>query len=72
MPRKGSAKFCHNISFQEERDPGCRIFTPAALGLCTWEMSLPCLAHFGLLQLNLSGLEDLQMGPWMCKWQLSL
>lgn len=35
-----------SVFFQEQHAPGCRLFTPAALGLCTWEMPLPCSAHF--------------------------
>lgn len=56
----------NNIFFEEQHASGCRLLTPA-LGISSWEMSLPCRAHFGALYL--SDLGDLQLGPWGCKQQ---
>lgn len=55
-----------NIFLEEQHASGCRLLSPA-LGICSWEMSLPCPAHFGALYL--SDLRDLQMAPWGCKEQ---
>lgn len=40
----------NNIFFEEQHASGCRLITPA-LGISSWEMSLPCRAHFGALYL---------------------